>query len=94
MVGSLRIWCDGDGDADDAKEHENQRPPGEVGEAAADGWYYRTYKSDDPGKLSYTVSPSALQLQCVDARTMPIEMVASAKGSPTMRPTENLVRPL
>lgn len=37
MVGSLRVRCDCDGDADDAKEHEDERPPGEVGEAAVDG---------------------------------------------------------
>jgi len=37
MVSSLRIRCDCDGDTDNAKEHEDERPPGEIGEAAADG---------------------------------------------------------
>jgi hypothetical protein len=51
MVCPLSIRGDGDGDARDAEEHENQRPPGEVGEATMDGGYYRADKGDDPGEL-------------------------------------------
>jgi hypothetical protein len=50
MVCPLSIRGDGDGDARDAEEHENQRPPGEVGEATMDGGYYRADKGDDPGE--------------------------------------------
>ena len=52
MVGPLSIRGDGDCDADDAEEHEDQGPPGEVGEAAVDGGYYAGDKGDDPGELS------------------------------------------
>ena len=51
MVGPFGIRGDGDCDADDAEEHEDQRPPGEVGEAAAEGGYYARDKGDDPGEL-------------------------------------------
>jgi hypothetical protein len=51
MVCPLSIRGDGDGDARDAEEHENQRPPGEVGEATMDGGYYRADKGNDPGEL-------------------------------------------
>ena len=37
MVGPLSIRGDGDCDANNAEEHEDQCPPGEVGEAAANG---------------------------------------------------------
>lgn len=37
MVGPLSVRGDGDGDTGDAEEHEDEGPPGEVGEAAMDG---------------------------------------------------------
>ncbi len=52
MVGPLSIRGDGDCDADDAEEHEHQRPPGEVGKAAVNGRYYAGDKGNDPGELS------------------------------------------
>jgi hypothetical protein len=51
MVGPLSIRGDCDGDADDAKEHEDESPPGKVWEAAMDGGYYGADERDDPGKL-------------------------------------------
>lgn len=84
MVGPLGITRDSDCDADNAEEHEHQRPPGEVGEAAVDGGYYAGDKGNDPRKLR----PSALgRTRSTCILTIPIEMVASAKGSPMMRPT-------
>lgn len=90
MVGPLSIGCDGDSDADDAEEHEDQCPPGEVGEAATNGRYYAGDKGDDPGKLLRFVS-TRFSLAATQARklTIPMEMVARAKGSPMMRPTLN-----
>jgi len=51
MVGPLGVGGDCDSDTDDAEEHEDQRPPREVGEAAADGGYYGADKGDDPCEL-------------------------------------------
>lgn len=51
VVGPLCIRGDCDGDACDAEEHEDQRPPGEVGEATMEGRYYGADECDDPGEL-------------------------------------------
>lgn len=88
MVGSLRVRSDRDCDADDAEEHVDEGPPCEVGEAAADGRYYRAGECDDPGELSVTLAPQPHRSRPTGvALTMPIEIVASANGSPMMRPT-------
>lgn len=50
MIGALGVRGNGDGDADDAKEHEDEGPPGEVGEAAVDGGEDGADKGDDPGE--------------------------------------------
>lgn len=55
MVGPLGIARNRHGHADDAEEHEHQGPPGEVGEAAADGGYYACDKGNDPGELGVSV---------------------------------------
>lgn len=91
MIGPLSIRGDSDSDADDAEEHENKGPPCEVGEAAVNGRYYRADKGDDPGKLhtlaiSVTVWREKPDTAGRGILTMPMDMVASAKGSPTMRP--------
>lgn len=83
MVGSLGVGGDGDGDADDAEEHEYQGPPCKVGEAAVDGGYDAGDKGDDPGELGEV---SSQQDTSTGRLTMPMEMVARAKGSPMMRP--------
>lgn len=85
MVGPLGIARNCHGHADDAEEHEHQGPPGEVGEAAADGGYYACDKGNDPGELG--VLAEAYASSGGGWLTMPMEMVASAKGSPMMRLT-------
>lgn len=85
MIGTLGVRGDGDGDAGDAEEHEDQGPPGKVGEAAADGGDDAGDKGDDPGELGRSVLVRAAGGQ--GRLTMPMEMVARAKGSPMMRPT-------
>jgi len=89
MVRPLRIRGDRNGDARNAEEHEDQRPPRKVGETTVNSRYYRADKSDDPGELFMTkplvicrVHPGAAH----SILTIPIDMVASAKGSPIMRP--------
>lgn len=89
MVRPLSIRGNCDRNARDAEEHEDQRPPRKVGEATVDSRYYRADKSDDPGELFMTkplvicrVHPGAAH----SILTIPIDMVASAKGSPIMRP--------
>lgn len=59
MVRPLSIRGDCDGDTCDAEEHEDQRPPREVGKATVDSRYYGADKGDDPGELLYNVSQRA-----------------------------------
>lgn len=88
VIGALSVRGDGHGDAGDAEEHEDEGPPCEVGEAAADGGYYAGDKGDEPGELGQSVSVQwQWQWQWQSQLTMPMEMVARAKGSPMMRPT-------
>lgn len=90
MVSALSIRSDCDGDADNAEEHEDESPPCEVWEAAVNGGYYGADKGDDPGKLwQRSVREGAREGTVADGQerlTMPMEIVARAKGSPTMRP--------
>jgi len=85
MICPLSVGRDCDGDAGDAEEHEDQGPPCEVGEAAVDGGYYGADKGYDPGELLCEVSDEARQPRHT-LLTMPMDMVARAKGSPMMRP--------
>lgn len=88
MVSPLGAGCHGNGHADDTEEHEDQRPPRVVGEpdvVAQRGGYYGADEGDDPGKLHEVSTQPPLSVRAV--LTIAIEMVASAKGSPMMRPT-------
>lgn len=51
MIRPLSVRGDCDGNTDDAEEHEDQSPPSEVWEAAANGGYYGADESNNPGKL-------------------------------------------
>jgi hypothetical protein len=82
------------GNANNDKEHEDQRPPRVVGKedelvvvisGAARGGYYGADKGDYPGKL-HSVSTRTHRRRAGAVLTMAMEMVASAKGSPMMRP--------
>jgi hypothetical protein len=91
MVRPLRLGGDCHGDTDDAEEHEHQRPPRVVGKSRI-GRLGRGYdgadEGDDPGKLhGVSTQPHA----GAAVLTMAMEMVASAKGSPMMRPTLKVV---
>lgn len=89
---------DGDDDADDAAEHKHRRPPDVIREriipARAQMSEDAGDKGNDPGELSASISiptpprPSTEQ----QTRTMAMEMVASANGSPNRLP--RLMRPL
>jgi hypothetical protein len=85
MVRPLGIRGDCYGDARDAEEHEDERPPGEVGEATVDGRYYGADKGDDPGELYTTLATRSSDAAYSRILTMPMDMVARAKGSPMMR---------
>lgn len=92
MVCPLSIRGNGDGDAENAEEHEDQRPPGEVGEAAADGGYYGADESDDPRELDTRLAGQSARPRRQRVLTTPMEMVARAKGSPMMRPMLKVAR--
>lgn len=50
------------------------------------GGYYGADKGDDPGKLWQRLAREGARADGQERLTMPMEIVARAKGSPTMRP--------
>jgi len=99
MVRPLGVRGNRNSNTNDAEQHENQRPPRKWREIRlwANCRYYRAHECDDPGKLLFVVSgrlPASRRKPNMRKLTLPMEMVARAKGSPKMRPSEKDVRPL
>lgn len=94
MVGVFGIRGNRHKDAHDTEKVEDQGPPCEVGEPGAlDSGYDGTDEGDDPSQLRILVSLPSTRGECAEAiLTKPMEVVASAKGSPITRPTEKPAR--
>ena len=87
MVRLRRIRTQYYEDAHDTAEKVYDRPPCEVGESSSDACYERCDERYEPSKLFRLIISFLLFQRIPGEHTYAIEIVARAKGSPTMCPT-------